>query len=456
MARGTTIRAALLAAVLAWTGCAGEPARPRQVVCIVVDTLRADRLGAYGYAEHATSPQLDAWLERARLYEAAFASSPWTLPSVGSIVSGLWPSHHGAGRWARTGKERRLTLLAPEHVTLAERFRDAGFATAAIISNHFMRPDSGIEQGFGLYDFAPVTNESGRRADEVVRRSLEWIDAQGEKPYFLLIHIFDPHMNYDAPPPFRGRFSASIDTKLELPVADGRKLRREKASLSDADRGFIGAAYDEEIAFVDAQLGAFLDELERRAALAHTLVALTADHGEELFEHGSFEHGHALWNELIHVPLAFWGPGVQAGREATPVSLVDLAPTLLDAAGLPPLVPADGVSLWPNIVRGAALPTRPLYAEGLLTGPAQKAVIAWPEKLLWNARTGTWKRFDLASDPGEHHGAALDGATADQALQRAGVTLPKEAPADARDGTDAAAPIDAETRESLEKLGYLE
>src|SRR5262245_1484411 len=112
MARGTTIWRALLAAMLVWTACAGEPARPRQVICIVVDTLRADRLGAYGYAAHATTPQLDTRLERARLYERAFASSPWTLPSVSSIVSGLWPGHHGAGRWARAGKERRLTPLS--------------------------------------------------------------------------------------------------------------------------------------------------------------------------------------------------------------------------------------------------------------------------------------------------------------------------------------------------------
>jgi arylsulfatase A-like enzyme len=454
MARGTTISRALLAALLAWTGCAGEPARPRQVICVVVDTLRADRLGAYGYAAHATTPQLDSWLERARLYERAFASSPWTLPSVSSIVSGLWPVHHGAGHWARSGKTRRLTPLGPEHVTLAERFQDAGFATAAIVSNHFMRRDSGIEKGFGLYDFAPVTNESGRRADEVVRRSLEWIDAQGEKPYFLLIHIFDPHMNYDAPPPFRGRFSDSIDTKLALPVADGGKIRRERASLSDADRHFIGAAYDEEIAAVDAQLGVLFEGLERRGVLGEGLVALTSDHGEELFEHGSFEHGHALWQEILHVPLAFWGPEVRPGRETAPVSLVDLAPTLLDAAGLPPL-PADGVSLWQNIVRDAALPKRPLYAEGLLMGSEQKAVIEWPEKLVWNPRRDTWKRFDLEKDPGEHHGTALDSAAAESELQRAGAALWKKAP-DPHDAADTAAPVDAETRESLEKLGYLE
>jgi arylsulfatase A-like enzyme len=450
MARGTALTMALLAAV---AGCAPSP--PRSVVVVVVDTLRADRLGAYGYAERATSPQLDRWLERARLFERAFASSPWTLPSVGSIVSGLWPVHHGAGRWARDGKVQRLTPLAHEHVTLAERFRDAGFATAAIVSNHFMRLDSGIEQGFGLYDFAPVTNEGGRRADEVVQRALAWIDDRGAEPYFLLIHIFDPHMNYDAPAPFRGRFSASIDAQLELPVADGRKIRRELAKLSDADRRFVAAAYDEEVAAVDAQLGALFEGLERRGVLRQDLVALTSDHGEELFEHGSFEHGHALWQEVLHVPLAFWGPGVRPGRESAAVSLVDLAPTLLDAAGLPPLQPADGVSLWPNLLRGASLPKRPLYAEALLMGSEQKAVIDWPEKLVWLPRRDAWKRFDLERDPHERNGTALDGSEETE-LQRAGTALWKKSPADAHAPGETAAPVDDATRESLEKLGYLE
>ena len=453
MARATGIAAALVAAVLALQGCARETAAPRSVICIVVDTLRADRLGAYGYTGHPTSPQLDAWLERARLYELAFAPSPWTLPSMASLVSGRWPVHHGAGRWARSGKGRGLQPLRPELVTLAERFQDAGFDTAAIVSNHFLGPGFGMEQGFGLYDFEAATNERGPRADEVVRRALEWLDARRTQRVLLMIQLFDPHMNYDAPPPFHGRFSGSIDADPALPSTDGRELRRRIAELSDADRRLIGAAYDEEVAFVDAQLGVLLEGLERRGTLREALVVLTADHGEELFEHGSFEHGHTVWQELLHVPLAFWGPGVRPGRERTPVSLVDLAPTLLEAVGLPPLSAADGISLWPNLTSGATLPKRTLYAESLLFGTEQKAVIDWPEKLVWVPRRDTWQRFDLAKDPGEQHGGAPDGSAAEQALQHAGTALWSTRP-DA--GPEGAAPVDAKTREALEKLGYLE
>jgi arylsulfatase A-like enzyme len=453
LARTTRIARALLAALLALPGCAGEPAAPRSVICIVVDTLRADRLGAYGYTKNPTSPQLDAWLQRARLYELAFAPSPWTLPSMGSIYSGRWPAHHGAGLWARSGRSRKIMPLEPDQVTLAERFQEAGFETAAIVSNHFLGPRFGTQQGFGLYDFQVASNERGPRADELVRRALDWLDARPGQRVLLLVQLFDPHMNYDAPPPFHGRFTASIDADPALPVTDGRELRRKIAELSDDDRRLIGAAYDEEVAFVDAQLGLLLEGLEQRGLLREGLVVLTADHGEELFEHGSFEHGHSVWQELLHVPLAFWGGAVRPGRDPVPVSLVDLAPTLLDAVGLPPLPAADGVSLWPNLTRGAPLPKRPLYAEGVLFGTEQKAVIDWPEKLVWVPRHDTWERFDLSEDPAELHGGAPGESAEEQERKRAGLALWSRRPADEHGGD---APVDAATREALEKLGYLE
>jgi len=443
----------LLAALSAALACACAPPKPRSVVCIVVDTLRADHVGAYGYRARPTTPRLDAWLARGRLYEQAFAASPWTLPSMGSIYSALWPIHHGAGRWARFGNTKGLMPLRPEAVTLAERFQEAGFATAAIINNHFLASSFGMDQGFGVYDFDASTNEHGRRADEVVRRALAWLDHRGAQPFLLLVQIFDPHMDYDAPPPFRGRFSDSVATSMKLPVTDGRALRRRLGQLTDADRQFVGAAYDEEVAFVDEQLGVLLDGLEQRGLLREALVALTADHGEELFDHGSFEHGHSVFQELIHVPLAFWGPGVRPGRDPAAVSLVDLAPTLLDAVGLPPLSPADGVSLWPNLTQGAPPSKRVLYAEGLLLGHEQKAVIDWPEKLVWLPRSDTWVRFDLSQDPGEQQALQPDGAPAEQSMQREAVALWSARPAEAKESV---APIDAVTGEALKKLGYVE
>jgi arylsulfatase A-like enzyme len=203
---------------------------------------------------------------------------------------------------------------------------------------------------------------------------------------------------------------------------------------------------------VDEQLGVLLQGLEQRGLLRESLVALTADHGEELFDHGSFEHGHSVFQELIHVPLAFWGVGVRPGREPAAVSLVDLAPTLLDAVGLPPLSPADGVSLWPNLSEGAPLPKRVLYAEGLLLGHEQKAVIDWPEKLVWLPRRDTWVRFDLSQDPKEQQALQPDGAPAEESMRREAVALWSTQP----DSPESVAPIDAVTGEALKKLGYVE
>jgi hypothetical protein len=453
--RSAAALAALLVAAIALAACWGGPPGPRSVVLVVVDTLRADHLGAWGYAAHPTSPHLDAWLPRSRLYERAFSTSPWTLPTMGSLLTARWPVHHGGGQRPRDRARTGVTPLRAELPTLAERFQAEGFATAAIVSNAFLAPSFGSNRGFELYDFEASTIERSRRADEIVRLGLAWIDRQGEKPFLLLLHLFDPHIGYDARPPFRGRFSAGIGSRFSLPITSVPDLRRQAATLAESERRFVSAAYDEEVASVDAQLGHLLDALEQRGFLQHSLVALTADHGEELFEHAGFEHGHALWQELLHVPLAFWGVSVRPGRESVPVSLVDLAPTLLDATRLEPLPEADGVSLWPNLSRGVPLDLRPLYAEGLLYGGERKAVIRWPDKLVWVPATGEWRYFDLDGDPGESRPGEAPATPRIQALQRAASAHWQLGPRGAEEPGELA-PLDEDTREALRGLGYLE
>ena len=445
--------AALLVAALAWLGCSGEPPRPRSMVVLVVDTLRADHLGAYGYDQNSTSPRLDAWLPRARLYERAFATSPWTLPSIGSLFTGTWPSEHGGGKHGR--KPGTFTSLGKALPTLAERFQAAGFATGAIISNAFLAPGTGADRGFTLYDYETSSIEHTRRADQIVRAGLAWIERQQDRPFLLLLHFFDPHLAYDAPPQFRGRFTSGIESQLALPIVSVRELRKQARSLPEPERRFVRAAYDEEIAGVDEQLGVLLDALAQREFLQHSLVLLTADHGEELFDHGGFEHGHALWQELLHVPLAFWGVGVKPGRESVPVSLVDIAPTLLDAAGLEPLPGAQGISLWPNLTRGAPLGLRPLYAERTLFGRERKTVIRWPDKLEFVPSTGEWRHFDLVADPGEAHPDAPPATPEIQSLQRSATELWQSGSQAGKQQAEPA-PVDDDTREALRGLGYIE
>jgi arylsulfatase A-like enzyme len=267
------------------------------------------------------------------------------------------------------------------------------------------------------------------------------------------VHFFDPHMSYDAPPPFRGRFTSAVPAQRQLPVANWRRIRAEAPDLSDPERRFISAAYDEEVAFVDSEIGRLLGELEQRRVLERGLVVLTSDHGEELFEHGGFEHGHAMWEELLWVPLVFWGREVQAGHEETPVSLVDVAPTILEAVGVPRPDATEGVSLWPNLERGEALPSRTLYAEQPLYGVLRRAALQWPFKLEYEQRSRRRRLFDLESDPREARRVESDHRQLAVRLQKS--TREHFATLDATRSSRIVLPErDLESR--LRELGYLE
>jgi arylsulfatase len=216
------------------------------VVLIVVDTLRADHLSTYGYPR-ATSPNLDAWAASGRVYEKALSASSWTLPTFGTLLTGYSPMRHGAGYTEPKSK------LSSSVVTIAEMLVDRGFRTGAVVNNPFLERAFGVDRGFGEYDIAPAHNSRHRPADVVVSRSLELVDQWGTVPFFLVVHFFEPHMWYNPPASFRGRFSENIKTELRYPVSVSgrRRFRKESEQLSDGDREFIKAVYDEEIAFVD-------------------------------------------------------------------------------------------------------------------------------------------------------------------------------------------------------------
>jgi len=391
----------------------------RPVVLIVVDTLRADHLGVYGYDERPTSPNIDRWAQRGLVFERAWATSPWTLPSFGSMLTGRLPTVHFAGIEvdadsgvaAGVVAARSLATLNEDTPSLAEVLQQQGFATGALVSNPLLDPRFGMGRGFADYDAFETDNTNLRPATETVDKALEWIDHNRDRPFFLMVHFFEPHMDYGAPAPFRGRF-ADAETGFELPVKGLWPMRNRVEEIGTEERDFIRAAYDEEIAYVDAEIGRFLDQLEQRAVLDEALVVLTSDHGEEFFEHGGFEHGHAMYDEVLRVPMILWGPQVASGREPMPVSLIDVMPTVLDAAGVTmaagrvgetgegSLGPLPGLSLL-----DAARPTWPLrrslIAERLHYGPETKAIVSWPYKAILDIEAGSAKLFDLATDPAE-------------------------------------------------------
>ena len=444
--RRRSIRAALglLPPLLLALGC-GAPSPP-SVVLVLVDTVRADRLSVYG-SPRDTTPSLAARAERAAVFEHAFATSPWTVPSTASLLTGLTPRRHGAGY--RTGKQHGFTVLPDDVPTLAGRLSEHGYETAAIVNNVFLGRGFGLHRGFARYDHSPAGDLDVRRADEVVESGLRWLAEPRTGPAFLLLHLMDPHIAYDPPPDVAGRFTADLPSqRFRLPVRLPKAIRRDPPS-AEVDRRFLEAAYDEELVAVDRALERLLRELDG-GALEGSVVMVTSDHGEEFFEHGGFEHGHALYQELLHVPLLVWGPGVRPGRYDEPVSLVDALPTVLDAVGAPPQDGVSGRSLWGLVTRGEALASRDLVAEALLHGPERRVLVRWPHKLDVKTGPGRVRLFDLEADPGERRNLAKE-------RPELVATLRAALDAESREARESSlADVDEETREKLAGLGYVE
>jgi len=446
-------------AALAYLGVGSHDRRASpNVILVVVDTLRADHLGLYGY-DRPTSPGLDAWAASGRVYDNAHASSSWTLPSFGSIYSGQLLARHGAGLIATDGSTvsgpRGHHAVDPEVPMVAQIMKDHGYATAAVMNNPFLSPELGVGAGFDTYDYLAGSNQQIRRAREIVSRGLAWIDNHSRGPYLLVLHFIDPHMDYDPPDEVRGRFTGAISSRRSLPVTRIFALRRAISLLSDSDKAFITAAYDEEILGIDAATITLRYELAARGFFDSGLLIYTSDHGEELFEHGSFEHGHAMWEQLLHVPLIVWGKDVKAGREHAPVSHVDLMPTILEAAGLPVPAGIEGRSLLHNLHFGTPIPPRRLYAEGNLYGNQRTAVFDGAYKLVFErAGTSTPQLYDLSVDPTESDDiASAQQKLVDSMVAESVAHLDSAAALRSKRGGVSLAP---ETREKLRSLGYTE
>lgn len=443
--RGAVLLVALLCGLASLSSCwTSESEPPPSVLLIVVDTLRADHLGAYGYAR-PTSPHIDALAESGALFEHAQSASSWTLPSMASMLTGLSPTRHGCladRNDAGAVASRNFRSLPADIPTLAEALAARGHATAAILTNNFMKPAFGLQRGFQHYEARfPVA------ATEAVDEVLAWFATHSGGSFFVLAHFMDPHLPYEAGAGFGGVFTKGLASELTLPVKGLKRIRQAAARLSARDRTFITAAYDEEIAYVDAEIGRLLASLRASGVLEHTFVVLTSDHGEELFDHQGFEHGHSMYQELLHVPLIVSGPGISSRRIEGPVSLTDLAATICTLADAP-LGGLEGTSLAPLLLGQSSASRRPV-SEGTLYGLDQSAILDWPRKLVVAPNESV--AFDLARDPGEHSGlrtpSAIEGLRAE--LDR------RQAEDRARRVAAPLAEIDSTVHGQLEDLGYV-
>lgn len=278
---------------------------PARVIVVFIDTLRHDALSLYGY-DRPTSPGIDAWAENAAVFEQARSVAPWTLPTTRTMFTGAQPE-----RWA-------------EVTTLQEKAASAGWATAFIAGNVYLSSTFEMDRGFGLHRFLSLP-----RADVQLGRAREWLREVDDQPAFLVVHLMDAHLPYDEPRAFRRRFAGETPDLLGGDRFVRRTVVEAQDQLGEDGKQYLRDRYDNNVAWIDDQLGPFLAELR-----PEDLVVLLSDHGEEFWEHEEFEHGHSLYDEVLRVPLIIAGPGIPAGRQATPVSMLDVAPTLALHMGL--------------------------------------------------------------------------------------------------------------------------
>ena len=398
-------------------GCAPKPnaAYPRaSVVLISIDTLRADHLSLYGYRDGRT-PHIDKLGVEGIVFDNVVSHVPLTLPAHASLFTGLLPPRHEV-------RDNLGFRLKESHLTLAERFKSAGFATGGAISAYVLRSQTGISRGFDVYDDALVldagTEASGslqRDGSVAVASVMKFIEAQGDARFFAFLHLYEPHSPWSPPPSYRD---------LKNP-------------------------YDGDVAYADELVGRFLDALRARGLADRVIVALTSDHGEGLGDHGEQEHGLFLYREAIHVPLVIRMPdGAGRGsRVAGAIAQVDIAPTLLDLAGLP-WAGMDGVSLRGSLASGT-VSGRTIYSETLYP----RYHFGWSELYAASGdrfqfiRAPKRELYDLSRDPAQRVNVAGERAETAASMEAwlgrmtSAVAAPEA--------------VDAQTRERLAALGYV-
>jgi len=407
--------------------CSRTPAPPPEsVLLITVDTLRADHLGTYGY-KLARTPRIDALAADGVRLDDHATSAPITMPAHTSLMTGLWPPAHGV-------RDNGNFRASPALSTWAERMKAAGYETHAFVSAAVLDSRYGLDQGFDTYDddlagevAPPMFLIPDRPASRTVDRVLSWLDGWRQnpdrKPFFVWVHLFDPHQPYELVYPW--------------------------TALSPTP-------YDGEIAAVDQAIGRVLDGLEAAAVHDRTLIVFTADHGEGLGEHGEQTHGFFTYRSTIRVPCILWSAHLPHGvAYKAPSSVVDVLPTALGVLGLEASAPTQGIDLGPAIRGSVPPPARAQYSETMMTelgfGMAPlHAIRIGNERYIRAPRP---ELYDIAVDPRELADLAATRADRAAVLDKAlgEILAASEAMTPPAEGS----PLDGETEQMLRALGYI-
>lgn len=436
------------------SSCGGpEGGEPQNLLIISVDTLRPDRLGCYGCSRE-TSPTMDRLAEEGVRFADVTATSPWTLPSHVSLLTGLYPSRHGV-------RGDKLSLH-PSTPSLTMKLNELGFQTKAIVNCDFLRPRYGLRAGFEDYEVFlesawvdPKLAHMRNAGPTIVRKAIAWLEQRDDRPFFLFAHFYDVHSDYVPLPEYRREFVEPYGGQVTGSTQQLAEFRAQRANLSPRDIRYLRDLYDAEIRQFDDDLRVLMNYLERSGLSESTVVVLTADHGEEFMEHGSLLHGGTYYQEVISVPLIIKGPTVPRGLTVEdPVGLVDVAPTLLSLLSAGDLPGNEGFDLTAYFdPEGAKPEARTYFAEADHSNAQpdiRRMVRSKAAKLVYDQVTGEVELYDLESDPGEKQ----DRSDRDSAQRDALLGQLREFMRIDRRGREIVGPDDEERRRLIE-LGYV-
>jgi arylsulfatase A-like enzyme len=456
--RGFLLPLCLIAMTLFFAGCeqkVGSPVDSKlNVVLIVVDTLGARHLQAYD-SRLNNSPHIAKLAQEGVLFRNAYSVAPWTKPAIASIFTSLLPSEH---------KLRDLhDKLSTEQLTMAELLKLRGYATMGKVSHTFLNEKQGFSQGFDSFEVVPFRGNVHHAitSETVSTRALRWLEQHqkesAKKPFFMFLHYFDPHYNYQHHPQFDR--TSKYKGKLQ-PGTDIRELRRLIPELTKEDIQYLVDLYHEEIQFTDHHIGRVIDDLKKRGLDSNTLVILTADHGEEFMEHDFIGHTRTLYDELVNIPLIFWLPGKLKPAEIKEnVSALDILPTVLALENSESALSSkmSGVSLLPTLLQGREVAAdREILFEVDFRSSGIKANQAGVKreklKVIYDKPSQNWALHDLERDPFELNDQKSQYPADLQALQKILESLMSKQGQQAEPVSSVASP---EEVEQLKSLGYM-